>query len=542
MKNIAIVLGLLFCSCNNYIDVAELRVLDAESSIVEIRGVVSGVFQEKNQIGGFYLQDSRYFYKQSVFVNSDEPVVLGDEVILKAKVIEVKNETQLNDVELLKTVSHNHLIKVEQLSFPVSNEQLEELEGCLVEIKDELQISDSYQFNKYGQLLLSSSQLMQETEVFDAQDKALEIADLSSQQAHNSIFVDDLSNMKFPVLDSLYIDPLKVVVGAKCSSVKGFVSQYKDNYKIRLLDDIYTVNTPVTDSINLRSDLRIMNYNLHNLFNGNGNKEGFPTERGAKTYDKYLLQMKKLAEAIYAVDPHILAMMELENDGEDEFSSIQQFCDYLNLNGNRNYKIAATNGLVGDNLIKTGIIYDPNVVEAEHKAQYHNHSVFSRPPLFQRFTYKDSLEFVLSANHFKSKSPRNAQGLDVDQKDGQASYNNKRNLQAKALLGIIDSLYFDENILVLGDFNAYTSEDPIQTLQSSNLSRLETNAHSYVYKGKMGNLDHVFVSDNFRNRIEEVKTWNINAIYPNWIDYRHQLADSSYYRSSDHNPIIIGIN
>ena len=285
-----------------------------------------------------------------------------------------------------------------------------------------------------------------------------------------------------------------------------------------------------------------MSFNLHNLFNGHGDKEGFPTERGAKTYNEYILQMEKLASAIYAVDPDILAMMELENDGEDEFSSIQQFCDYLNLNGNRNYKFEPSFGKVGEDLIKTGIIYDPNVVDAIQKPKYHDNAIFSRPPLFQKFSYRDSIEFVISVNHFKSKSPRNAIGLDIDQKDGQASYNNKRNFQAEALLSIIDSLYLDEHILVLGDFNSYTKEDPIQTLESSNLSRLKTDVHSYLYKGKMGNLDHVFVSDNFRNRIEDVKTWNINAIYPNWIDYRHQLADSSYYRSSDHNPIIILIN
>ena len=301
-------------------------------------------------------------------------------------------------------------------------------------------------------------------------------------------------------------------------------------------------NTDPPNLIDLDSDLKIMNFNLYNLFNGNGKKEGFPTARGAKSYDAYQLQLKKLASAIYAVDPDILALMELENDGEDEFSSIQQFCDYLNKHGDRQYEIAHTHGLIGDYPIKTGIIYDASVVETKYKAQYHNHPNFSRPSLSQRFIYNDSLEFVLCANHFKSKGSRNAKGLDVDQKDGQASYNYKRTLQAKTLLDIIDSLYFDENIIVLGDFNAYSKEDPIQALQSTNLHRLETVNHSYVYKGKNGSLDHVFVSDNFKDHIDQVYTWNINSIYPSWINYSHNLADSSYFRSSDHNPMVIGVN
>ena len=542
MKYLTILFVLLFCSCNNYIDVADIRVLANEKTILEIRGLVSGVVQDKDQLGGFYIQDARYFHKKSVFVNSSEQVSVGDEVLLNAIIIEKNNETQLDNVELIKILSHNHFINVDKISLPISDEQWEELEGCLVEIDDNLQISDSYQFNKYGQLLLSKGELIQETELFDAQDDSLEIAELTLQQELNSIYVDDLSDLKFPQIDSLYIDPFKVVVGAKCSKIKGFVSQYNKTYKVRLVNDLIVEQSDPPNLIDLDSDLKIMNFNLYNLFNGNGKKEDFPTARGAKSYDAYQLQLKKLASAIYAVDPDILALMEIENDGEDEFSSIQQFCDYLNKHGHRQYEIAQTNGLISDYPIKTGIIYDASVVETKYKAQYHNHPNFSRPSLSQRFIYNDSLEFVLCANHFKSKGSRNAKGLDLDQKDGQASYNYKRTLQAKTLLDIIDSLYFDENIIVLGDFNAYSKEDPIQALQSTNLHRFETVNHSYVYKGKNGSLDHVFVSDNFIDHINQVQTWNINSIYPSWINYSHNLADSSYFRSSDHNPMVIGVN
>ena len=542
MKYLTILFVLLFCSCNNYIDVADIGVLAEEKSILEIRGLVSGVVQDKGQLGGFYIQDARYLYKKSVFVNSSEQVSVGDEVLLNAIIIEKNNETQLDNVELIKILSHNRFINVEQISLPISDEQWEELEGCLVEINNNLQISDSYQFNKYGQLLLSKGELIQETELFDAQDDSLEIIELTFQQELNSIYIDDLSDLKFPKIDSLYIDPFKVVVGAKCSKIKGFVSQYNKTYKVRLVNDLTVEQSVPPNLIDLDTDLKIMNFNLYNLFNGNGKKEGFPTSRGAKSYDAYQLQLKKLASAIYAVDPDILAMMELENDGEDEFSSIQQFCDYLNKHGDRQYEIAHTHGVIGDYPIKTGIIYDPSVVETKYKAQYHNHPNFSRPSLSQRFIYNDSLEFVICANHFKSKGSRNAKGLDLDQKDGQASYNYKRTLQAKTLLDIIDSLYFDENIIVLGDFNAYSQEDPIQALQSTNLHRLETVKHSYVYKGKNGSLDHVFVSDNFIDHIDQVQTWNINSIYPSWINYSYNISDSSYFRSSDHNPMVIGVN
>ena len=200
MKYLTTLFVLLFCSCNNYIDVADIRVLAEEKTMLEIRGLVSGVVQDKGQLGGFYIQDARYFYKKSIFVNSSEQVSVGDEVLLNAIIIEKNNETQLDNVELLKILSHNRFINVEKISLPISDEQWEELEGCLVGINDNLQISDSYQFNKYGQLLLSKGELIQETELFDAQDDSLEIAHLTLQQELNSIYAVSYTHLTLPTI------------------------------------------------------------------------------------------------------------------------------------------------------------------------------------------------------------------------------------------------------------------------------------------------------------------------------------------------------
>ena len=115
MKYFKILFVLLFCSCNNYIDVADIGVLANEKTIFEIRGLVSGVVQDKGQLGGFYIQDARYFYKKSVFVNSSEQVSVGDEVLLNAIIIEKNNETQLDNVELIKILSHNRFINLEKI-------------------------------------------------------------------------------------------------------------------------------------------------------------------------------------------------------------------------------------------------------------------------------------------------------------------------------------------------------------------------------------------------------------------------------------------
>ena len=147
----------------------------------------------------------------------------------------------------------------------------------------------------------------------------------------------------------------------------------------------------------------------------------------------------------------------------------------------------------------------------------------------------------MAVNHFKSKGSRGAKGLNKDQKDGQGAYNYKRLKQAEVLLQLTDSLYANKNVLIVGDFNAYSQEDPIQILNSQNFSKLQTNQFSYVYKGMQGDLDHAFVSTKFRDQVKGIRVLDINASYPNWTDYRFENSDESWLRSSDHNPLLIGL-
>jgi len=546
IKNAVLVLCVFLCSCGEHISISEIQDVKDDTSFkgqfVKTKGVVTGVFQEPGELGGFFIQDHTFFSNRGVFVKTKQLVHIGDEILITAKVVEYKNETRLDFVKSIQLLSEGNSVSNQRVFLPISLSNMEQLEGSLIHIENELLISSSYSFLKYGQILLSTSELVQATEIYDAELDSQKIKDLSSPQVINSIVIDDLSNMRFPLLNSLYCKPLEVLIGNKCSGITGFVSQFNDGYRIRLIDDISVEVIEKEESSNVKGALKVMSFNLHNLFNGDGTGGGFPTPRGAKTLESYQLQLVKLNAAVSSANPDIIAMMELENDGEDSLSTIVQFCAYLNSkNPKRNYTVSLTGASSGSDFIKTGIIYDSNKVSALSVAEYHKSPIFSRAPLFQRFSYSDSEEFVLSVNHFKSKSPRGAEGLNEDQKDGQAAYNFKRKQQSEVLLTLVDSLYENDDLLIVGDFNAYTNEDPIQLLESNTLKRLEMSWYTYEYKGRKGNLDHAFVSKNFESSIKEIKVWDINASYPNWIDYSHALADSSSYRSSDHNPILIGL-
>ncbi len=538
------VLLLFFCSCSNEVRIASIQHYKADltNSYISVKGVVSGDFQEAGELAGFYLQDERLFSSWGIFVHSKRKVNLGDEILICAKVIEYKNETRLDSVSSITVLSSNNTVATKILSFPCTEKSIEELEGCLVSITDPLYISDSYSFAKYGKLLLSLNPMVQGTENYDAQNESEEIEKHNLQQKTTSIVVDDLSNNRNPTDENLYLPKAAVVVGTKVSNIKGYLSQRNEQYSIRLVSDLEYININKDHDTDLLGDLKIMSFNLHNLFNGDGNKGGFPTARGAKDYQSYQKQLSKLAAAIDLANPDIIALMEVENDGEHTLSSIAQFCEFLNSNTNRSsYAVAKTVGLASKDVIKNGIIYDSLNVSISELGVYYPSKTFSRSPLFQSFTFKDSLDFVLSVNHFKSKSPRNAKGENIDQSDGQAAFNYKRTQQAEKLVQLADSLYAEKDLLIVGDFNAYSKEDPIQAIEAENLTRLATSNYSYIYKGNMGSLDHAFATTDFKKRIKQTQVLDINASYPNWIDYRFEDADSSYFRSSDHNPILIGI-
>ena len=535
---------LLICSCSKTITIKNIQQeeISYENVAVTVNGIVSGVYQNKGELAGFFMQYDALFSTNGIFVHTKKKVNLGDEISIMATVVEYKNETRLDSVKSIEILSVGNSYKTQKIKFPYTLSDIENLEGCLIRIDNDLQISDSYSFEKYGQILVSSKPLIQATEIYDAQNEAAEISEHNLIQAQNSIVLDDLSNKRFPLSDGLYLDKDGVVLGANISGVTGYVCQRNNNYSIRLVNDLEFDLPELNLNTEVDGLLKIMSFNLHNLFNGNGIGGKFPTPRGAKTYEAYQKQLSKLASAISFANPDVIAVMEIENDGEDSLSTIFQFCEYLNSHSNRsNYKVAYTSGKAAKDVIKTCIIYDSSVLSTKELGKYHSNTIFSRNPLFQEFVFQDSLSFVLSVNHFKSKSPRGAKDANEDQNDGQSAYNAKRVLQAEALIEIIDSLYFNKNLIVLGDFNAYSKEDPVQYMQNHHLVKLSTNQYTYVYKGMQGDLDHAFVSQPFKSSVNETKVLNINASFPNWIDYRFENSDISYFRSSDHNPLLIGV-
>ena len=121
--------------------------------------------------------------------------------------------------------------------------------------------------------------------------------------------------------------------------------------------------------------------------------------------------------------------------------------------------------------------------------------------------------------------------------------------QASALIDHWASLRNGTGIeaqLIMGDFNAYAQEDPIDRLRAAGLIRsAPPDGHTFGFEGLYGALDHVFCTAAMNTTITGTAVWHINADEPATLDYRDANAtryQPNAYRSGDHDPVLVGIN
>jgi len=156
---------------------------------------------------------------------------------------------------------------------------------------------------------------------------------------------------------------------------------------------------------------------------------------------------------------------------------------------------------------------------------------------------------VVVANHFKSK------GSGTPDPYGQGNANDSRVAQARALVGFADT-FADargvEKVFLAGDFNAYSEEDPVQEIEAAGYTSLESTSdpdeESYSFDGMVGSLDHIFANAAALGAVTGVDVWTINAheaVYYEYSRYNSNVTDLfrvDPFRSSDHNPEIVGID
>jgi predicted extracellular nuclease len=372
-------------------------------------------------------------------------------------------------------------------------------------------------------------------------------------------------------------------IGYSVPNVSGVMNVYRDNYT--LIPSAITIdptNARTSEPVKgVGANLVIADMNVLNYFNGDGLGEGFPTVRGAKTAEAFDMQSKKIVAALEAIDADIIGLMKLENDGFTRNSAIQNLLDDLNkvqTAGNEyrfvNPFLNDPDMLIGTDAITVGLLYRPNKVslvgetvilnsansplDDEGKPLFDDRK--NRPSFIQTFDYEGQA-FTLSVNHLKSKGSSCGEVNEGD--DGQANCNIMRTRAAQALTQFLAThptgIETDE-VMILGDLNAYSKEDPMQAFYEEGFSNLkytdkatETDPYSYSFAGFLGSLDHALASDSLLEHVVSVDAWHINSVEDSLMDYQTEENGQTYdsidhyaaldaYRSSDHDPIVVALD
>jgi predicted extracellular nuclease len=283
--------------------------------------------------------------------------------------------------------------------------------------------------------------------------------------------------------------------------------------------------------------------------------------RGADSEFELERQRAKIVAALAGLDADIVGLIEIENDDGEAAADILAA---LNAVVGAGTYAALETGTIGTDAIKVAMIYKPAVVTPIGDEAILDSTVDprfddtrSRPALAQTFQTGDGGRFTLVVNHLKSKGSECAGDPDIG--DGQGNCNVTRTLAAEALVDWLASdptSSGDRDVLVIGDLNAYAYEDPIDVFIEAGYQDLARafegdSAYSYVFQGQSGYLDHALASPTLAAQVTGATDWHINADEPPVLDYNVEFKspghlDTLYaptpYRSSDHDPVLVGLD
>lgn len=591
------------------VPISDIQGDDAQSPLlgksVSIQAVVT--YAAVDTLGGIFVQEEREDRdgepdtSEALFLLADgrQSAQLGEVVRATGMVAEIGEAN--NTMTALSALSEFRVCGEAKLPSETSIEQAplvvqdwERFEAMRVHMDTPLTVLDNVGLRRFGELLVSlNGRQMTATELVSPGEEARKHT--ADNQRHR-LLLDDASLALYPQKVSYLITPLSneapYRVGTRLGEVRGILDQRSvrvEGYRVAEAGvgyRLHVLSQAVAEQAvrprmppDIKGNLRIMSFNMLNWFNGDGKGKGFENSRGAKDTLQAADQRSKLIAAFAAAKPDIAGLMEVENDGEEKLNALSEFVQALNRQTGLGYQIVnSPQAKLGGDQIKVAIIYRPKAVQlfgAAASIETPPFDDFNRPPLAQSFQQgKNGPVFTVVVNHFKSKGCGDPARLDEanrDKGDGQACFNAKRVEAAKALLAWLandPTQSHDSDFLLLGDFNAYSQEEPIRVLQDGGFMRLGKSKdphYSYVYNGESGSLDHGFASDSLRKQVSDSKVWHINADEYEGFDYladaifnpdgselskeqiqsnrltKQRLFRRTAFRSSDHDPLLIGL-
>lgn len=533
---------------------------------VAVRGIVVGDFQEGG-FDGYYLQDAgdaNAATSDGIFVYAPEgtDVAVGDEVVVGGAVSEFNGLTEITVADMEVCASGMALPAATTLELPATPEEREALEGMYVTLPQSLAILEYFNFGRFGEVALGVDRQYQPTATYEP--GSAEAIQLATDNALERITLDDGRSFQNP-------DPAIHPNGAEFTLENTFrggdlvtnatgVLDYRNGaYKVQPTQGAdFEVANPRPELPEVGGSLKVASFNVLNYFTSIGEGDEF---RGANTQEEFDRQEAKIVAALAEIDADIVGLIEIENNDDLALNTLVAAVNEVV--GAGTYAAIET-GTLGTDAITTAFMYKPATVELVGDFAVLDETVDprfdtdrNRPALAQTFTQVGTdEELTVVVNHLKSKGSACAE--DPDAGDGQGNCNGVRTAAAEALvewLATGPTGAEPGRDLIIGDLNAYDKEDPIQAITDAGytdllLSEQGEDAYTYVFDGQLGYLDHALASPGLMAQLTGASAWNINADEPSLIDYdmtfKRPAQDALFapdaYRSSDHDPVIVGFD
>lgn len=575
-------------SVSGVVSIPAIQGSGAKSPLAGTAVTTSGVVTKLIN-NGFYLQDPIGDNDAAtsdgifVFTSTAPTVAVGDQVTVSANVLEYSVSssaasqanplTELSSVAAITVNSSGNAVPqpVEvSLAALATQAGMERYEGMLVRITDALTVNQTNFVGSWGQLTVSAGgRTLTPTNVErpGAAAQALQVANLA-----RSVVLDDSSSLSTPNPTPYLWQDGTVRAGDTLEGVTGVVDfgPSTDSATGPLSYKIHPTAAPVFARPTPRpatppavgGNVRIASANVLNFFTSGGGSAFVPGSgtsclvecRGANNAAEFARQRTKILAMLSGMNADVVGLMEIQNNGN---FAAQNLVDGLNvLLGANTYAVVPMPAAgTGTDAIRVAMIYKPAKLGLVGASMSDTHTVNSRPTFAQGFVAANGEKFAVMVNHLKSKGSCGS-GLNADQGDLQGCHNQTRKEQAQRLLAWLPTVKATaqtEDVILIGDMNAYAKEDPIDLLTSAGIvdivGQFDPLDYSYVFDAMAGRLDHGLGTASVAAKAVGATSWHVNADEPEITDYNlegraagNDWYQPSVFRASDHDPMLIGLN
>ncbi|ALM90361.1 ExeM/NucH family extracellular endonuclease [Alteromonas stellipolaris] len=566
--------------------------------------------------GGYFLQeetadsDGDDATSEGIFVSGSTTIAVGNVARIYGEVVENYGMTTLNqdsDVTALDCgASDDVLMTTIDMPFDYS---LEPFEGMLASVVDAT-VTSTNDLWRYGEIQVSDGVKRQPSDVAAPLSDAYVEAVAASEAS--LLKIEDNSSSTYP--DAINYFPTFSYANAirigDTVSASGPLNYSFGAFRINPTDVITVTSTREATPVVTEGNLSIATFNVLNYFNGEVDANGdvtfdFDANRGAEDETEFALQEARIVEAIVGLNADVVGLMEIENDGFGDDSAIVSLVAAVNaeLADTEQYSFISTadSTAIGTDAITVGLLYRATIVTPEGDAQVVDMPIQQidedsvaqmRPSLIQSFAHIESGKtFAVAVNHFKSKGSQCGEDIAEEVSETDTIQGSCNALRVSAAITLGEALSDDslpERILVLGDLNSYSAEDPVAVLTDYtaetqgytvmtaantgmddgasvevtanygyvNLAEeFDAEGYSYWFYGteQVGSLDHVLASEAMLADAVDGAHWSINS--PEVYQFQYDQALSYYpdedgyaftdvgpFRSSDHDPFIATFN